>query len=154
MTEFHLVVFYQHEENYGAHTWDGKGKCPQGWKMKGGSDEIVTTLSTAEVTLAGSKGLKALADNHCTVEDNESFRQYPIGFELATVDTDLLVRVRDALTEERKQWGDDPYIHMVVAINLRVSESIVKLAMEQLETAVLPSSDEGDYPYAEYDEVA
>ena len=32
-----ILIQTQYEENYGAHDWDGKGKCPQGWKMKGGS---------------------------------------------------------------------------------------------------------------------
>ena len=27
----------QVRENYGAHTWEGKGECPQYWKNKGGS---------------------------------------------------------------------------------------------------------------------
>jgi hypothetical protein len=33
-----LVIRTQVYENYGAHNWDGIGKCPQYWKAKGGSD--------------------------------------------------------------------------------------------------------------------
>ncbi len=33
-----LVIRTQYMENYGAHDWDGKGECPQYWKMKGGSE--------------------------------------------------------------------------------------------------------------------
>ena len=29
-------IYAQMEENYGAHTWDGQGECPQHWKKKGG----------------------------------------------------------------------------------------------------------------------
>lgn len=33
-----LHIVCQYMENYGAHDWDGKGACPQHWKMKGGED--------------------------------------------------------------------------------------------------------------------
>jgi hypothetical protein len=33
-----LHIVCQYSENYGAHDWDGKGTCPQRWKMKGGED--------------------------------------------------------------------------------------------------------------------
>lgn len=36
MTMF--VIRTQYMENYGAHDWDGKGQCPQYWKMKGGHE--------------------------------------------------------------------------------------------------------------------
>ncbi len=33
-----LHIICQYMENYGAHDWDGKGECPQYWKMKGGEE--------------------------------------------------------------------------------------------------------------------
>ena len=36
-----LVIDTQFMENYGAHDWDGKGECPQGWKYKGGDTYVV-----------------------------------------------------------------------------------------------------------------
>ena len=36
-----LVIHTQIKENYGAHDWDGKGECPQGWKFKGGNTYVV-----------------------------------------------------------------------------------------------------------------
>ena len=39
-----LVISTQVMENYGAHTWDGKGECPQRWKAKGGSDYKVLAI--------------------------------------------------------------------------------------------------------------
>ena len=36
-----LVIHTQYRENYGAHDWDGKGECPQYWKLKGGSTYVV-----------------------------------------------------------------------------------------------------------------
>ena len=35
-------IYTQILENYGAHDWDGKGKCPQYWKNKGGNTFILT----------------------------------------------------------------------------------------------------------------
>jgi hypothetical protein len=39
-----LVIRTQFMENYGAHDWDGKGQCPQYWKMKGGSEYKITNV--------------------------------------------------------------------------------------------------------------
>src|SRR6056297_1157546 len=39
-----LVISTQVMENYGTHTWDGKGECPQRWKAKGGSDYKVLDI--------------------------------------------------------------------------------------------------------------
>ena len=38
---FRLVVGFSYRDNYGSHTWDGKGECPQCWKSKGGVDVVV-----------------------------------------------------------------------------------------------------------------
>jgi len=39
-----LVIQTQYQENYGAHDWPGEGACPQGWKMKGGSEWKITNI--------------------------------------------------------------------------------------------------------------
>ena len=36
-----LMLITQYRENYGAHTWDGKGECPQYWKSKGGMEYFI-----------------------------------------------------------------------------------------------------------------
>lgn len=36
-----IIFSTQFLENYGAHSWDGEGECPQYWKPKGGSTYIV-----------------------------------------------------------------------------------------------------------------
>lgn len=41
-----LVIRTQYMENYGAHDWDGTGTCPQHWKMKGGSEYMVTGVNS------------------------------------------------------------------------------------------------------------
>jgi len=43
-----IVIQTQHRENYGAHDWDGKGECPQHWKMKGGNTYIVSEVSVEQ----------------------------------------------------------------------------------------------------------
>ena len=51
-----LHITCQYMENYGAHDWDGKGVCPQYWKMKGGSEYKITgvplNIDYAEVVSA------------------------------------------------------------------------------------------------------
>lgn len=42
------IVQTQYRENYGAHTWDGTGECPQYWKNKGGSTYVVLGDTSAE----------------------------------------------------------------------------------------------------------
>jgi len=37
-----IIFATQYLENYGAHSWDGEGECPQYWKPKGGSTYIVS----------------------------------------------------------------------------------------------------------------
>lgn len=39
-----LVIRTQVKENYGAHTWEGEGECPQHWKFKGGSIYVVENV--------------------------------------------------------------------------------------------------------------
>ena len=43
-----LHIQTQYRENYGAHSWDGKGSCPQYWKNKGGDDYLVDLNGIAE----------------------------------------------------------------------------------------------------------
>ena len=35
------TISTQYCENYGAHTWDEKGECPQHWKNKGGETYVL-----------------------------------------------------------------------------------------------------------------
>ena len=39
-----LLIETQYRENYGSHSWDGQGNCPQHWKNKGGEEYIVTNV--------------------------------------------------------------------------------------------------------------
>ena len=44
-----IVADYQYAENYGYHSWDGEGECPQHWKMKGCTEELLFDGLTLEM---------------------------------------------------------------------------------------------------------
>ena len=74
-----LVISTQYMENYGAHDWDGKGECPQYWKMKGGSEykvlDIPLNIDYNEIV------------NAAGVETNTDYcREYIIGWSVESDD--------------------------------------------------------------------
>ena len=76
-----LVIQTQNQENYGAHDWDGKGACPQYWKMKGGSEYKITGL-------AADADIDAVVDcvSDKIEESNEGFRVNIVGYGLEADD--------------------------------------------------------------------
>ena len=69
-----LVIQTQYCENYGAHTWDGEGECPQRWKFKGGETYVVPNLSQDQVTQVIEQGIPTL---RALIEySNEASREY------------------------------------------------------------------------------
>ena len=50
-----FVIGTQYRENYGAHEWDGTGRCPQYWKDKGGYDYIVVGAANEEAAVAAAE---------------------------------------------------------------------------------------------------
>ena len=69
-----LVIQTQYCENYGAHTWDGEGECPQYWKFKGGETYVVPNLSQDQVTQVIEQGIPTL---RALIEySNEASREY------------------------------------------------------------------------------
>jgi len=83
--DFRIVVTTQYYENYGAHDWDGNGKCPQYWKAKGGS-QFSIPLSLQQVVNLGAAGIAALAEEAMQHEGvtyrNEGAESYALGWEL------------------------------------------------------------------------
>jgi hypothetical protein len=73
-----LMITTQIEENYGAHDWDGKGECPQYWKMKGGND-YAFNLGPAGRSDEALAELVAIFRNQIE-EDNIGYREYIIGY--------------------------------------------------------------------------
>jgi hypothetical protein len=75
-----LHIITQYMENYGAHDWDGKGECPQYWKMKGGEDYFILNVDETEVDAA-------IAQVRGDIEWNDiGSRQYIIGYGLVAND--------------------------------------------------------------------
>lgn len=68
-----LVACTQYRENYGAHSWDGVGSCPQYWKNKGGSEYTIARLTLSDIAALGPDGLEALVrENFEGVNDDFS----------------------------------------------------------------------------------
>ena len=72
-----LIVDTQRKENYGAHTWDGEGACPQYWKFKGGSTYVVENVAPAQADEVFQQIKRAVEHS------SESFAEYIIGHKLA-----------------------------------------------------------------------
>jgi len=86
-----FVVHTQVRENYGAHSWDGIGACPQRWKFKGGNAYAVSADS---LDLAIKHVQSRLAP------PNEGYDEYVIGAEL---------RINwDAAYGERRHYFGEP----------------------------------------------
>lgn len=83
MTTARLIVTTQYYENYGAHTWDGKGECPQYWKPKGGSEYLIAEI-TLDEAVRGEAYLKSLVNTAApSIEANDDYNhEYIIGWGL------------------------------------------------------------------------
>lgn len=44
-----LIIQTQVLENYGAHDWDGEGRCPQYWKAKGSDEYVVLNVDACDM---------------------------------------------------------------------------------------------------------
>jgi hypothetical protein len=74
-----LVIQTQIKENYGAHDWDGKGECPQGWKFKGGNTYVVERIlpkQAVQIVDNGIPHLKSLVESA-----DEYFEEYVISYD-------------------------------------------------------------------------
>lgn len=75
-----LVIHTQFKENYGAHTWDGEGECPQYWKFKGGDTYVVRDISNAQMNKIAKEGIPTLTN---LIEyRNEASEEYIISWEI------------------------------------------------------------------------
>ena len=93
-----LAILTQYKENYGAHDWNGVGKCPQHWKNKGGYWYVIEDIPE------GVPAFGALALARTVIEaDNDYFKEYPVLLE------ELIDGGRDPWYEweepKRISWG-------------------------------------------------
>ena len=75
-----IVIQTQVRENYGAHTWDGKGAFPQYWKFKGGNTYVVPNLTVAQTLKIKDQGIPTLTA--LLEERSEGFEEYVIDWSI------------------------------------------------------------------------
>lgn len=75
-----LVISTQVMENYGAHSWDGEGECPQYWKAKGGHEYKVL-----DIDVNRAKEIFEQVVDRCT-EDNDYYHEYVIDWSVESDD--------------------------------------------------------------------
>ena len=85
-----LHITCQYMENYGAHSWNGKGVCPEYWKFKGGEDFFVPLDGFNPDHEFAEKKLAMIVDS---VRDkiewsDHGSRQYVVGY--GVVEDDFL----------------------------------------------------------------
>lgn len=76
-----LLIDTQYMENYGAHCWDGKGECPQGWKFKGGYSYVCPIPANFPLTQVASLAAKLEAANGLNRSDDYQ-REYVISWQV------------------------------------------------------------------------
>lgn len=93
-----IVLSTQIRENYGAHSWDGEGECPQYWKFKGGNTYVVENVSVEQAQDPSYwdfiSSLVSSADDY--------FEEYVIGNEL--------IDDCDDVSQYHNKWESPIYI--------------------------------------------
>lgn len=119
-----IVITTQYAENYGAHDWDGVGKCPQYWKMKGGSTYVVQNLTVAQVLKIKEHGIPTITAliNYSNDGSRETVVDWSILDDDATVcdpwDTPTVLSWEDGrwVARETVVNGEHHYLNQKVAI--------------------------------------
>jgi len=76
-----LFITTQVYENYGAHTHDGKGECPQHWKAKGSGEYVINNFKDF------SKVTEVVMALRAQIESNDDFfRETIINYEVVAND--------------------------------------------------------------------
>lgn len=78
-----LIIVTQSLENYGSHTWDGTGQCPQHWMAKGGQEYEIYLPSTDGVEYTSDSVSKMVDKARPVVECNdENYKEYVVNWEV------------------------------------------------------------------------
>jgi len=103
-TQFRLVLWTQIRENYGAHSWDGKGECPQYWKCKGGEEYHVQIGTVIKCMELGGKGIQDIANKVVPMieKNDEYWHEAVIGWSLFS-DAEETSGEQDE--RQAKEWG-------------------------------------------------
>lgn len=78
-----IIISTQYRENYGAHSWDGTGECPQYWKSKYGTDYEVHGI-TIDQASQGQAFLESIVTHlaQFVSKDDDYQHEYVIGWSL------------------------------------------------------------------------
>ena len=103
-THFRLVLWTQIRENYGSHSWDGEGECPQYWKCKGGEEYHMQIGTVNKVIELGGNGIQAIVDRVTSMieKNDEYWRENVIGWGLFS---DVEETSGEADERQSKEWG-------------------------------------------------
>lgn len=131
-----LVIHTQAKENYGAHTWDGNGECPQQWKFKGGSTYVVENIIKSQAAKISKDGIPSLTN---LIESfSEGYEEYILEYNI----------VRDCDTP----WEDyaPPWFLNYVDSNWIASRKPTHWTIPVKEQyTMLPKGDRDSYGYTE-----
>ena len=106
--EFRMVITTGIRENYGAHSWNGEGTCPQYWKNKGGEEYHIHIGPASKLIELGSKGIAAIAQQAAdkVQSNNDYWQEWVINWELIPYGT-LTYGEQEA--RQAKEWGYENY---------------------------------------------
>lgn len=116
-THFRLVLWTQIRENYGSHSWDGKGECPQYWKCKGGEEYHVQIGTVNKVMELGSKGIQEIVNTVTPMisKNDDYWHEYVIGWGLFS---DAEETSGEADERQSQEWGMS--CRFVTTVNYKV----------------------------------
>lgn len=155
-----LVIITQHEENYGAHDWNGEGACPQYWKSKGGDFYVVENVLIGQQDPTPYKDLckvlvRELGD---LIQRSDDYFQEYIIRAVIVGDSEKLWEDYDSpiyLRREDKSWRarqlqDGATCGMHRSIKQCITEYTLLPKGEQAGRSVLYITDKGALNYAEW----
>jgi len=80
-----ILVHTQYQENYGAHDWDGRGDCPQGWKMKGGHTFEIKMDADILMYSDAAEVFSKMLEKHSNHYEKFSYVDHDVQFSVPTV---------------------------------------------------------------------
>jgi len=97
-----VLIQTQYQENYGAHDWDGTGKCPQGWKSKGGHVFQIKMDADLLMYSDGAEVFAKMLEGQNTDFERYTYLDHEIQFHAPTFlgDQDDYIEVNQSLNPE------------------------------------------------------
>ncbi len=96
-----VEVSTQIRENYGAHAWDGVGRCPQRWKNKGGEGWVILNAPSIEDAIRFVSFNIVGSDDNYFEEDIVGAKEVPVTHRTWIEECSNVIDVRS-----RVEWTD------------------------------------------------